>query len=132
MKPLSMEQRLKFNHDVAAILLLFGFCFWVNRGIAICGLCIYGQVLAKLLFSGMFFRLEGGIFDAFITWFPGWNLPLRGQESNGCGLLISSLTAFWQGFCIIWEGGFPEGRFWAFLPGFCFWRRAWPFIRLAR
>lgn len=38
MKSLSTEQRLKINRDVAALLLLLGFCFWINRGMEICGL----------------------------------------------------------------------------------------------
>lgn len=38
MKPRSTEQKLQYAYDVIAVTLLFGFCVWVNRGIAMKGL----------------------------------------------------------------------------------------------
>lgn len=37
-KPLSTKKKLQLSYDVIAIAFLFGFCFWINRGIAIKGL----------------------------------------------------------------------------------------------
>ena len=113
MKPLSMEQRLKFNHDVAAILLLFGFCFWVNRGIAICGLAEDDLYLWAGFSETSFFRyvfpVGGRNFRCLyylVSWLEFTLAGTRIEWMRSVNIILNSILA---GF-LYYLGGRLSGR----------------------
>lgn len=96
MKPLSTEQKLHLNHDVIVLALLFGFCFWINRGMSIQGLaaddlyvwtCFKEQTFFQYVFpiGGPRFRclyyliswLEMAIVGSRVEWLVPINLVLN-------------------------------------------------------
>ena len=108
-----MEQRLKFNHDVAAILLLFGFCFWVNRGIAICGLAEDDLYLWAGFSETSFFRyvfpVGGRNFRCLyylVSWLEFTLAGTRIEWMRSVNIILNSILA---GF-LYYLGGRLSGR----------------------